>query len=348
MADLIRKQNAECKQGDDGDCGLNPQEPPTPYEIKPDVYFEREVVMDITQTYLSGGAEHDIDFWGFIDPLNGGHKSVPSPAMRVTQGQTVHTHLDSSHIHTIHHHGIEPTSFNDGVGHYSFDVQGKYNYQWYASQSGTYMYHCHTNTVLHVEMGMYGGLIIDPPTGPGTVEGAGIGNYLPYDVEAIWAVDEIDSTWRCHAEDAALCGGDAGLNYFDPDFFIINGISDGGTIIKNADGDDETLRTATAAAVAIKAKVDDRVLVRYIHGGYFPHHLVFPAAVGKVWTIAEDGRPLAVAEEVPSGGTIVTPGERREFYFTPQKPGQYQVTIEMQHWITRKVVGSVSTLITVD
>ncbi len=306
--------------------------------------------MDITHEYMIAGEPHSVYLWGFIDPTDTGEKTFPSPPMRVKQGQIVHTFLKASHIHTIHHHGIEPTTHNDGVGHYSFDVQGEYTYQWYASQSGTYFYHCHVNTVLHAEMGMYGALIIDPPTGPGTVEGDGIGNFLPYDVEAIWVVDELDSSWREHSEHAALCGGDAGLNRLYPDVFVINGISNEATVLK-VGGIDVTQFADTAPGVAVNAKMGDRVLIRYIHAGYFPQKVSIPEELGPVKVIAEDGRPLAVAETLDvvndQSTLVITPAERKEFYLIPTTAGSFRVTMEIQHWITRRVVGTVSTLINV-
>lgn len=338
-------------KGNDGSCGLIPMSPPTPYLLTPDITFEREVVMDISFEYDIAGVPHSVYHWGFINPANRGEKGFPSPMIRASQGQLVHNLLHASHIHTIHHHGIEPTTHNDGVGHYSFDVQGDYTYQWYASQSGTYFYHCHVNTVLHAEMGMYGALIIDPPTGPGTVEGNGIGNFLPYDVEAIWAVDEIDSSWRKHAEHAALCGGDAGLNKLDPDIFVINGISNEATSFKQ-NGVTVTQYADTAPGVAVNAKVGDNILIRYIHAGYFPQKLSFPAALGSIKVIAEDGRPLAIGEtlEMVNGQStlVATSAERKEFYLSPTTAGSFRVTMEIQHWITRQVVGAVSTLINVD
>lgn len=338
----------------DGECGLVSAAPATPFRQRPDVVFERDLNMDISKTFYVGEDDNELDFWGFVDSLasNDDFRIFPSPLIRVRQGEVVHTRLVSDHIHTIHHHGIEPTTHNDGVGHYSFDVDGTYTYQWYASQSGTYFYHCHVNTVLHVEMGMYGPLIIDPPTGPGTVEGDGVGNYLPYDVERIWAVDEVDSSWHDLDEHTALCGGDASLHRFTPDYFVINGVygdSSNGHFTEQEDeeGDDVILQTDDDPATVVEASAGDQVLIRYIHAGYFPHRLQFPPQIGDVYTIAEDGRPLAVAELVPASGTVITSAERREFYFNPTVRGSHRVVIEIEHWITREVVGQVTTLINV-
>src|SRR6266850_7278683 len=102
-----------------------------------------------------------VEFWSFESENSGRH--IPAPQIRVTEGNIAQVTLrPSKKVHTIHHHGIEPDPFNDGVGHTSFEVTGEYTYQWRPVEAGSYWYHCHVNTVLHVQMGMFGTLVVDP------------------------------------------------------------------------------------------------------------------------------------------------------------------------------------------
>ena len=326
-----------CKDaGITGSCGLHNASPATPNKVSPDITFNRYMIMGPSHSVNT--KKGTVSFRIFAFGGNGQQFDgyLPNPMMRVRQGQVVHTTLSVWLPHTIHHHGIEPDSHNDGVGHYSFDVLGRYTYQWKASHAGTYFYHCHVNTVLHAEMGMYGPLIVDPPTGRGTAFEGG----PAYDIEAIWAVDEIDTSWHCLPWNAALCGGDAGLHDFNPDVFIINGKGD-------AD-------TPTHSSVAITARVNQKILIRYIQAGYVPHRVTFEgvsAGLGSVQVIGEDGRGLKTAEVLsgPQGKaeTMLTSAERKDFYVIPQKAGKYRVQIEFLHWIRGTILSTIDTYITV-
>lgn len=306
----------------------------------PDVIYSRSIYMNGTMTMDDG---RNVTIWGFTDGGSmgggdtggmggggmGGGNVFPSPAMRVTQGQVVQTRLNVPMMmyHTIHHHGIEPEYRSDGVGHLSGDVNGNFTYQWRPAHAGTYFYHCHTNTVLHAEMGMYGALIVDPPEGPGTA----FENGPTYDVEAIWAVDEIDSYWHNLGWTAGTCGGNVGLHDLNPDYFIITGV----------DGAQSAL---TAPGVAVTMNRGQRLLVRYICAGYLPQEIRFGGLSAEI--IASDGRPLPNPVSVNKINAVSA--ERYDCIIQPTTRGTYTVEIDIKDWITGNVLGTARTRITVN
>jgi FtsP/CotA-like multicopper oxidase with cupredoxin domain len=92
--------------------------------------------------------------------------TIPGPVLRVTQGDTVRVTLDNSkakHPHSIHFHSIHPGN-QDGVFQI-IPAGGKGTYTFTAEPFGVFPYHCHIAPFdQHVARGLYGTLIIDPPT----------------------------------------------------------------------------------------------------------------------------------------------------------------------------------------
>jgi FtsP/CotA-like multicopper oxidase with cupredoxin domain len=316
-------------------CYVYPGTPATPGRVTPDVIYRRGIYMNGSMSFDDGNS---VTIWGFTDLAAGGGGGVgggsfPSPAMRVTEGQIVHTELtvNMMWMHTIHHHGIEPSQENDGVGHLSWDVTGgTYTYQWRPMHAGTYFYHCHTNTPLHAEMGMYGGLIVDPAPNPNDPPGTkrAFANGPIYDVEAIWAADEIDPAWHNLQWSAGTCGGDVGLNNLNPRYFIITGV----------DGASSAL-----TAMAANMQVGQTLLVRYICAGFHPQKIDFGGLTAEV--VASDGRPLPTpwytqAIEAHSA-------ERYDCIFRPTTTGSWTVTVTFYHWLTGAVLGTARTRINV-
>jgi FtsP/CotA-like multicopper oxidase with cupredoxin domain len=317
-------------------CDPPGQNPDTPDRVAPDVSLTRKV-FDSGEVIMPDGKR--VEIWGFEDP-NGASKPFPSALIRVREGQVVHTTIEASkNTHTIHHHGIEPTAFNDGVGHTSFEVSGSYTYQWRPQFAGTYFYHCHKNTVLHAEMGMYGLLIVDPAENPppgrkGIVYSGG----PAYDVEALWAGDEIDPVWHTLNHNAGMCGEDVGLNDFNPQYFLISGVPNP--------------RTRSDPRVMIKAAVGQTILIRYVNAGYTVHRLVF-ATDAEV--VGVDGRQLGGSRSpysrpflLPAGKPLeVTSAQRYELLLQPAVRGSYSVFIEFRHWVHGTTLGIASTTIEV-
>jgi len=314
-----------------------------------------------------------IDHWGFED--DDGIRDFPSTPIILTGGDLLQCDMSSStRQHTIHWHGIEPDPLNDGVGHTSFEINGSYIYQWRAhpSNCGTYFYHCHVNTVLHVQMGMFGALVIYPTGTQPDDELKRPFEEAPqewaFNQEYTWPVYAIDPRWHELNHDAGVCGEDVGLNDFRPEYFTIGRFSqdpngppiegdapDGPAII---DDDDERHRQP----IAVKASLGDSVYIRMVDATYFPVEVDFGELNSQMMLIETDGRPLHDGIDFTGRGLGVrpvavpwdrtdmrfAPAERLGVLFKPTKQGVFPVTMHVRHWVTNAIVGTIRTTITVE
>jgi FtsP/CotA-like multicopper oxidase with cupredoxin domain len=319
-------------------CEVFRENPDTPDKLNPDV--------DLVRKFFGNGRLETPDgrrvkIWGFFDPESDERQPFPSTLIRVRQGQVVHVTVENGKgSHTIHHHAIEPTTFNDGTGHTSFEVTGAYTYQWQPAEAGTFFYHCHKNTVLHFEMGMYGYIVVDPPEGPGRAFEGG----PAYDVEAFWAPDDIDPKWHELNHDAGLCGEDVGLNDFNPDIFVITGVP--------------TPLTLTDPRVAVKARLGQKILVRMLNASYSIIRTTIQGLDAQV--IAIDGHALGTPDRpwskpftIRAGQPFeLTTAQRFDLLIDASVAGSHLVTMQFLDWITREIQdggnGVAKTKITVE
>ena len=89
--------------------------------------------------------------------------TMPAPTLRFTEGENVSIKFinKTPTAHTIHFHGNHDDA-NDGVFPQIMPNES-YTYNITAAPAGALMYHCHAMpTSLHIRMGMYGALIVDP------------------------------------------------------------------------------------------------------------------------------------------------------------------------------------------
>ena len=335
--------------------------PDTPGRVRPDKKFEMKVRGDKLE--MPDG--EDVEFWFFEDRLADLDDPPirPSSPIRVTEGDIVHVTIKpAKRQHTIHLHGIEIDTHNDGVGHTSFEVTGEYTYQWRAGApysppggppptrgAGTYVYHCHVNTTLHYHMGMWGPVVIDPIEGPGYA----FHNGPQYDVDAerFWAAGDVDPTWRDLGHQAGLEGGDAGLNDFNPIYFDISGTFQPmrrRRLDPNAVIDDP--------AIATEGEVGGLpILIRYVNAAYTQQTVWFQGIDDgslDVQVIASDGRAFDdqapnFAKPYPLTAPLhTTTAERFDFLVTPLRRGTSIVEIDNLNWITGASYGKVRTTIT--
>lgn len=348
-------------------AGAEPMPTPDPVAPSPGATFSRKGLHDATLNVDGVGA---VDMWSFQALVNRGVRvdigTWPASTIRVREGEIVHTLMNNRQgPHTIHHHGIEPTPANDGVGHLTFEVTGgDYTYQWRAAEAGTYFYHCHRNTVLHFEMGMYGMLIVDPnvPNAPFTDGGPGAilvrDTPTAYDREAIWVADDIDDRYRTLAVADGIQAVDADgrsgfvrwedpgnpqLNDFNPTYFVVSG--------QAAPAEDDGEGNLIAAAGATLT-LGQKLLVRALNASYCTTVWKFPTSLQGLVT-AQDGRTLGRSRFGSYSEPFTLASIGHQFTFTTAQrwdilidtagvaPGQHLVEIEFRHWISHLLLRTV-------
>jgi hypothetical protein len=345
---------------------------PTPDPVAASRSFLRSGLHQVTLN-VPGGTP--LTMWSLRDDATG-VGSWPAATIRVREGEVCHSTMGSrTGPHTIHHHGIEPTPMNDGVGHLTFEVGGgKYTYQWVAGEAGTYFYHCHRNTVLHFERGMYGLLVVDPnvPGAPSADGGPGqvyVGNTLvPYAAEAIWVADDIDPRWHGLAVPVGIGSPDNDarssfvriddpanphLHDFRPSVFVVTGMA--------ADVTAPNPAPIVAPGTAITPVVSrgQKVLVRTLNASYAHTTWTFPTELpGKV--IAADGRTLGRAPYGSYGQPVDLASLGHQFGLSTARRwnvlldipsnvpnGNYDVKVAFHHWITGVILREVAIRIVV-
>lgn len=226
----------------------------------------------------------------------GGFIDLPSPTLNLTEGDSVLLNLwnlSQGPPHTIHLHGLDVDQANDGVPQLSFAVEhddtGQYIFE--APHAGTYLYHCHETSVLHVQSGMYGMLIIRPQSADTlTWEGG-----YSFHSENTWMMSEIDTTWHNdsiinHPHDTTTIVHL--IRDYLPQHFLINGKSE-----TQIDGSD----------VEIQGSVNEIIYLRLANIGYHGNRVIIPSELNAN-VVASDGRPLPAS--IQSDTVEVLPGER--------------------------------------
>jgi len=254
--------------------------------------------------------------WGFRQGSGmAGTPQVPGPILRANEGDNVFIHFTNYSFmpHTIHLHGLDVDQANDGVPQTSFSVpmMGSYTYQFVAPHAGSYSYHCHVDTILHMQMGMYGAINILPPDGSNH---AWAGGPL-FDLERTWVTGEVDVTWNQQQ-------GATDFTVYAPSYFLVNG-HDGPLV--GAD-----------PYTAFGLVGNETALVRLGNMGYLPVRYDF----GGLWTdvVASDGRPLP--QSYPANGLVVAPGERYDVMVRATAAGVANVTLSYLDLYDGSVLGT--------
>ena len=228
--------------------------------------------------------------------LIGAPIDIPAPTLNFTEGDSVQLdmwNLSQGPPHTIHLHGLDVNQENDGVPSLSFSVAhddtGSYYFK--APHAGTYIYHCHETSVLHVQAGMYGMLIVRPQSADTLTWDGG----YSFHSENTWMMSEIDTNWHVdsiinHPHDTTATTHEI-LDYF-PQHFLVNGRSE---------------QQLIGSSSELEMSVGEKVYLRLANIGNYGNRVVLPSELNAL-VVASDGRPLPSAYS--SDTLVILPGER--------------------------------------
>lgn len=264
------------------------------------------VQAQITRTYfciLRSNAQQDTLYDGTILPVFGITNSLGQyasiPAKTLYARYTDSVVLDTKSIsqgdhHTIHLHGLDVDTRNDGDPATSFDLEHMQDttYSFNADYPGLYLYHCHMADVVHVQMGMYGMIAITSHNGT---------NYEMwpggpiYHKDYNWLTSEIDSAWHYNIPVHDMMADTLHVPDYNPSHFLLNG--KGGSLLNTDD------------SIKITGSINEKILLRIGGIGYNYNKIVFPAGLNQQ-ILMSDGRPLPNA--LTDDTLYLMPGERYE------------------------------------
>ncbi|WP_332897359.1 multicopper oxidase domain-containing protein [Haladaptatus sp. CMSO5] len=238
--------------------------------------------------------------WAF--QADDGVPSVPGPILRCTEGAELKITLDNSEMqvpHTLHFHGVRKSWENDGVPTTTgvTVMPGEsHTYTIPANVPGTHLYHCHYQTPMHMEMGMYGILRVDPK------------GYEEADKEYFMTVKEWDTRLsRQHGGENVQYS----LSSRHADAFTING--------KSAPA---TLHPETGSPLIVEP--GDTVRIHWVNAGFMSHPLHIHNHRFKI--VEKDGSPMPEVLQFLQDVVNVAPAERYTIEFEADAdPGIYLV-----------------------
>ncbi|OGN90163.1 MAG: hypothetical protein A2Y88_10590 [Chloroflexi bacterium RBG_13_48_10] len=270
-----------------------------------------------------------------------GHAQFPAPLIYASVGDVVEIRLKNlgttnptapNDPHSIHLHGLDVDAANDGVPETSVGavpanlcadgtthndcsanggfVPGAGNvvvYMFSPKYAGTYMYHCHQEASIHVQMGMYGALVVYNKndaaalTGPGSGAGGTLYGWK-YAKDYVLLESEIGPAQHVAEE---ISGDYNGINYH-PAYWFLNGLSFPNTIhvgLPGANGWADWIAAHPGYDPFITGSVgaQEKVLLRMINMGYETQPMHMHGLHGKVIGSDQRAWPWANAPGSPFG-----------------------------------------------
>lgn len=260
-----------------------------------------------------------VPIWGY-GWVADGEITLPGPLLQYEEGQDVNLAFTnpSPESHTIHLHGLDVDQANDGVPTTSFFVatgeSAEYNFT--ATHSGTYLYHCHVTTTLHLTMGMYGMILVNRPDNTLFEGGPVHSQNLPFLFSDLEIATNLDAVQSFPFHDIR------------PDVFMVNGLADQQlltteqTVWSNSSEEPIALRLGSMAYSIVNC--------------HFPEEL-------NAQLVMSDGR--ALASPVSLASLEIFPGERFTVLISPDALYDGAFTADFRHMLDGTIESTQTVLV---
>jgi FtsP/CotA-like multicopper oxidase with cupredoxin domain len=270
------------------------------------------------QCILRSNAQKDTLCDGRVMPVFGITNSlgaaakIPAKILYCNEGDSVVLNtrsISQGDHHTIHLHGLDVDTRNDGDPATSFWLNHMEDttYSFRATNAGTYIYHCHVADVVHVQMGMYGLIVVNAAGGAKTAWTGG----PAFDKDYKWLTSEIDSVWHYHIPVHDPVVDTVNVPKYVPNYFLINGKC--GTELASDD------------SIKINGAQGEKILMRLANIGFLSNRFIFPAWLN-AQIIDSDGRPLPNA--IVNDTCYIMPGERFSVLLQPAVQATANVEVD--------------------
>lgn len=212
----------------------------------------------------------------------------------------------------LNHMEEPPYGVGDGSMHFLDDPLrtqlAQFTYYFTPPHHGTFMYHCHVAASEHVQMGMYGALVVRPMdykmANKSTWSVYGKGTNTNYDVEYTVILSEFDARWHLQIESDGALFPDYYVANWRPDIWMANGRTFPTTLLPFKWNAPSTLPPGTFASDYVESRyntylkngANKRMLIRYIQMGYQEHPMHQHGWMMRV--VGKDAMPKIPQQEV--------------------------------------------------
>ncbi|MDD1605700.1 MAG: multicopper oxidase domain-containing protein [Methylococcaceae bacterium] len=257
-----------------------------------------------------------VTFWGYSDcggggmgGMGGGTAIVPGPIMEIGVNDTLNISFSPMGMmtmegapyngHTIHLHGADVQTMEDGVPETNGNMVMGDTYTWTpsAGHEGSYMYHCHVHTVKHLEMGMYSAIIVRPKNASGAfLNQLNANTTTAYDYSQNYILSTVDPAYHTASGDSVVFAD------YNPSYFLMTG---------------KEGKSTAAPAMTLAAAKGKKVAFRLVglHSTNATFQIKNGSGVAQPFTVyIRDGRTLPTAKTVTS--LDLSPGQRADLITT--------------------------------